>query len=132
MALMGLFMLLLPTNTWLAFCLLSTWCVAHTHRFNDFYSRYTTLLNSNKANTSLDPSTTATSSVGTTTTTTTSSSTPYQSSYVPLSRRRQLEQESPSPEREPTSQVSTTTSAWTSATPTVSPTSTTSTSPHRR
>ena len=75
----------------------------NNNRFNDFYSRYTSLVNRTTPNVTTSTST-ATTTVATTTTvvtsptattsnSTSSSSSYQQSAFVPLSRRRQLEQE---------------------------------------
>ena len=80
-------------------------------RFNDFKSRYTSLMNR----------TTTTTTTAASSSSTTSSSTAYQSAYIPLSRRRQLEQEeNEKKDEQNSSHLSTTTS-------TVSPTSPTGT-----
>ena len=102
-------------------------------RFNDFYSRYTSLVNSNKTNTLVEPSTTSNSiGASTTSTTTTSSSSvlPQQSSYVPLPRRRHTDIDTTGGDSERTFSTGTTTttsSTWSNSTTSSSTTSPTST-----
>ncbi len=100
---------------WLTYCLLLGvfllligWFLCHVtvmwscmsgvvpRRFNDFYSRYTSLVDPYRSSSSVTTATTSstmTSSTSPATSTSSTATTAHQSAYIPLSRRRQLEQE---------------------------------------